>query len=540
VSSDEEARSERPEARGRRRAVRLAPGFWLLASGFSLLVHGCAAGLPGPEGGTLEEARGRSVAAESSLTATLETTRRLVIDLPAALELAGGRDPEILMARLGVTEARNLTLRRELSFLPTVYPLFRAFSHQGQAQTQSARDVNVTRTNYELQVLPAFQWDPGPVMFHILAAKRREDVASARLEAKRLDTMLAAASDYFDLVRAYAEVAIAHASAESARSLVRFSEARVRAGAAVRIEELRARALLARRQQEVAAAVGHVARASAALASLLLLDPDVELVPRENFPLLVTVFPPDSDVVDLVGRARTKRPELAEGEAELEAREDERDSALYGPLVPFVAAPVPARAAYPPLLPTLAQGAGIEPSVTRASALPGFGQWGPGGPWNYGQFYGPDSPFGDTGRTGLFGPTLGSLNFSQDFMVYAGVRFGPGGVGDVSQYRARALAIQSERTSIEKVEVTVQREVSEAKSGLVTANERLDAAREQVVAAEEAARLERDRFEKGVAIQLDTIEADDALVRARSRELEAIVDYDVAQYRLLRAVGSPP
>jgi hypothetical protein len=252
------------------------------------------------------------------------------------------------------------------------------------------------------------------------------------------------------------------------------------------------------------------------------------------------IFSPDANILELIGRARGSRPELAQAEAELAALDDERAASLFGPLVPFVAAPVPARAAYPPLFPTLAPGVLGEPAVTRSAYLPAFGQWGPGGPWNYGQFYGPDSPFGDTGRAGLFGPSLGELAHSQDFMVYAGVRVGPGGIGDVPDYRRRALALAKQHVGIDRVGADIQREVSEAKAELVTANDRLAAAREEVIAAQEVLRLERDRFEKGAAIELEVMDAEDVFVRAQNREVEAIVAYDSAQYRLVRAVGASP
>jgi outer membrane protein TolC len=479
-----------------------------------------------------------SIAAETTAATALRTPRRLIIDLPSALELAGARDPELRLARVAVEQTKNRTLARELSFLPTVYPIFRAFSHQGQAQTQSARNVNVTRTNYEVQVLPAFQWDPGPVMFNILAASRREDAARAHAETKRLDALLAAATGYLDLVRSYSEVAIAQGAVGDATELLRFAESRVRAGAAVKIEVLRARAELARRDRDLAEAVGHVAQASANLVSLLLLDSDVELVPKEEFPELLSIFPSDASILELIARGEADRPEVAEARAELAAREREREGSLYGPFVPFLAAPVPARAAYPPLFPTLLKGAYDVPSTTRSSNLPTFGQWGPGLPAPYGQFYGPDSPFGDTGRTGFFGPTLGALAFSQDFMVYTGVHLGPGGIGDIPEYQRTALALQEGHIHLDRIQRDIQREVSEIQADLVSAHDRLEAAREGVTAGRESFRLERDSFEKGAAIQLDVFDAQEVLVAAENHELEAIVDYDAAQYRLLRALGA--
>ncbi len=200
---------------------------------------------------------------------------------------------------------------------------------------------------------------------------------------------------------------------------------------------------------------------------------------------------------------------------------------------------MPARAAYPPLLPTLLRGSGPydEITTTRSAFLPQFGQWGPGGPWAYGQYYGPDSPFGDTGRTGFFGPTLGSLSFSQDFMVYAGIRFGPGGIGDIPEYRKRGLAVEEQRARADRLNARVHYEAARAAAHVVAARDRLEAAKTGLEASQEAFRLERDRFEKGIAIQLDVLDARAVLVNAESSEVEAIVDYDDAQYELLTTIG---
>jgi outer membrane protein TolC len=68
-------------------------------------------------------------------------------------------------------------------------------------------------------------------------------------------------------------------------------------------------------------------------------------------------------------------------------------------------------------------------------------------------------------------------------------------------------------------------------------------AKQSLSDAEEALRLGQERKEFGVAVVLETILAEQDLVRARNDYLNIVTDYNQTQYALLRALGrlsSPP
>src|SRR5689334_12413031 len=73
-------------------------------------------------------------AAMSSIARALDRPKHLAIDLASALELAGGRSPEVELARIKERQAENVTFSQRFALLPGITPLFRAFSHKGQAQ----------------------------------------------------------------------------------------------------------------------------------------------------------------------------------------------------------------------------------------------------------------------------------------------------------------------------------------------------------------------------------------------------------------------
>jgi outer membrane protein TolC len=423
-----------------------------------------------------------SLAPVASRSPSLERERRLTIDLPAAIELAGGRASEVRLARIGEAEAAN-TVFHELFFnlVPQIIPFYRAYDHVGQAQTQAGKNLYVTRTNYEAQVVFFVLWQPGTVLFRTLAARRRESAAAAATETARLDAVANAALAYFELVRSYALVAVATQAVADAAELVRLEESRERKGVGIRAFVLRARTQLAERRQDLSTALGNTTEASARLVEILQLAPNVELVPEDAFPPELRIFTGDEPIDALVERAFRDRPEIEGANEEVAAREHEREGTLYGPLFPFWA--------------------------------------------NYLQ-------------TGLFGATNPSMRFSQDAFSIVGFHIGPGGLLDVPLIQLASRNVRGERLEIRRLRAAVQAEVAMAKAALVEARTRLAAARDEVAASRELLRLTRDRFEKGVAIELEVLDATSVDARAEGRLVEAVSDLDRAQYELLRALGA--
>ena len=423
---------------------------------------------------------GSLAAAITSMPRPLERPRQLVIDLDSAIELAAGRSPEIQLARVRERMAENTSFAQRFALLPGVTPLFRAFSHKGQAQPQAATNVYVTRTNFLAQPVISARWWPGPVVFELLASARREDAAKAATETARQQARLEAVEGYFALVRGYALLTIAKEAVAEATEQKRYEETLEARGAGIRAHVLRATAELADRQQNLVLAQKEVAVGSARLVSVLQLGPEVELLPAEIFPTPMVLFPPDENVIDLIEAGFDSRPELREARSELDARERDREAVLYGPLSPFVT----------PLI-----------------------------------------------QTGAFGPSLGNMHFSQDAMVIVGWNIGPGGLLDIPRIRGSSYALQQQHLNIDVLKARIQREVTEAKAKLVAADQSLAAAKEEVEAANEYLRLAKDRFAKGATIQLEVLDAERASARAQGRQVEAIADYNDAQWELLRATG---
>jgi outer membrane protein len=102
--------------------------------------------------------------------------------------------------------------------------------------------------------------------------------------------------------------------------------------------------------------------------------------------------------------------------------------------------------------------------------------------------------------------------------------------------QAKALYTGS-RVDVDNETRSIELEVRTAFSNFIQAQETLESQKKVQEQAEEALRLARARSEAGTGTQLDVINAETSLTQARSTQVQALHDYDVARARLERAIG---
>jgi outer membrane protein TolC len=106
----------------------------------------------------------------------------------------------------------------------------------------------------------------------------------------------------------------------------------------------------------------------------------------------------------------------------------------------------------------------------------------------------------------------------------------------VSEARARLEGIQEESR---KFRLAIDLEVEQARLNLEEARERLAVTDTAISQAEESVELTRARFEQGLALATQLIDAETALTGARVRRAEAEADRRIAVAALRRALGQP-
>lgn len=106
----------------------------------------------------------------------------------------------------------------------------------------------------------------------------------------------------------------------------------------------------------------------------------------------------------------------------------------------------------------------------------------------------------------------------------------------VSEARANLEAAQEQTR---KLRLAVDLEVEQARLNLDEANNRLAVTESAIAQADESVQLTRARFEQGLALSTQLIDAETALTSARVRRAEAEADRRIAVAALRRALGLP-
>jgi outer membrane protein len=99
--------------------------------------------------------------------------------------------------------------------------------------------------------------------------------------------------------------------------------------------------------------------------------------------------------------------------------------------------------------------------------------------------------------------------------------------------------MESAREEQRKLRLQLDLEAEQARLDYEAAGERMEVTAKAVAAAEESAALTRNRFEQGLALPTQLIDAETALVAARVRRAEAEADRHIAVARLRKALGLP-
>jgi outer membrane protein TolC len=113
------------------------------------------------------------------------------------------------------------------------------------------------------------------------------------------------------------------------------------------------------------------------------------------------------------------------------------------------------------------------------------------------------------------------------------------GFGNRALRRERDSQLQQARLTGEQLRDTVAAEVARAYHEVQFRRREIEAARAQVEAAAEALPLNFKGVREGTLRAIEAQQAVQALAAARNQYLAAVIDYDRAQFQLLRAIGRP-
>jgi len=425
------------------------------------------------------------------------------IDIATAFRLAGVQNPEILLARQRVVEAVAFRQLAAVQVLPSINLGTNYDSHTGALQQSNGNILSVQRSAVYVgagsnAVAAGTVNIPGVVLagniaegfFAFLTARQVVVQREFANSAARNDTFLAVGLAYTELTRAEARLAIARLVADEARAVAQLTASYVKVGEEKRSDANRTATELARREVDVQATEGRVLIASARLAEVLNVDPSVRLHPTDGWVVPAPVVPAPMPLVQQIAVALLRRPELGERRAVIR----EAFLALEGTRVlPF------------------------SPTILVGFSAGGFG-----------------------GGSNLVRPVFGGFGGRTDFDAVAYWSIRNLGFGNIALIRAASARLQTTRFQEIGVMDRIRAEVAEANARSLARFAQIGTAESAVRSALSGFKEDLARARGAVGLPIEVLDSLRLLARARNEYLDAIVDFNRAQYELYVAMGQPP
>jgi outer membrane protein TolC len=408
-----------------------------------------------------------------------------LIDLPTTLRLAGANNLDIKIAREKLKQAEAANEAATLKFFPWLEPevLFR--DHQHLIQDTTGNIIEASQRTKAASVILTGSIDVGDDIFNKLVTKQLNSAAYEGMQSQKNDSLLSAADGYFDLVNAEALVGVQEESLRISQSYERQIKEAVEIGITNKENWLQVKVQTHLYQIALAQAEQNLREAAAKLAEILHLDPSVMLTPLDPQPLELKLLPQEMDLQKFIKIALANRPELTQSHHEIKAANHYRQEVTYGPLIPTV------------------------------NLFVNDGSLG-GGP------YGHDRSMGNTQNR------LVSLNW----------RIGPGGLFDYSMIHDATAKLHQTLLGNAKLHDDIIRQVVDSHTAVMTTREQTVLARQNLILAQRAYHLARERKQFGVAEVLEAIKMMQDLNNARAEYVVTITSTNEAQYQFIYSIAN--
>jgi outer membrane protein TolC len=431
------------------------------------------------------------------------------IDLTAALNLAGVQNPDLNVMRTRVVEAAALRQLAAAYFLPSINPGLNYDSHTGNLQQSDGNILSVNRSAVYVGAgsnavgsgtvsIPGIYLaeNIGLGIFNYLASRQTVRQREFETVAVRNQVFLQVTSAYSELLRAEGRRAAQLQARDEVRVIAKLTRDYANAGQGREADANRAATQLARREADIQAAEAEILIASANLCRILNLDPSIRLHPTDAFVVPHPLVPDPIPVSELIALALLHRPELAAQSAAIRAALMNLDGAK---ILPF------------------------SPTTIVGFSAGGFG-----------------------GGSNLVRPIFGGFAGREDLDAIMYWTIQNLGVGNVALIRLADAQLKVNQFQQIEILNRVRADVAEAYA-------RTHARYAQIGTYEEAVRsgylayhedLDRTLFMGGNrprdVLPIELLNSFDLLANGRVEYIDAIVDYNRAQFAMYVALGQPP
>ncbi|MCA8996195.1 MAG: TolC family protein [Planctomycetaceae bacterium] len=423
----------------------------------------------------------------------------LPLNLPTALAMVGGDHPAIGVAQWRVQEAYARLDRANVLWLPSIQPGFSFHRHDGNYQASNADIVDVNRNSFQFGLgagATGAGTTPRPglvAQFHVADAiflpEIEEKTAWARGHAASgvlNEQLLTVAVAYLELLSAEQDLRVIEQSRERTAGLSKLTADFAATGQGLQADADRLATELRLIENRLAQARERADVAAVRLAEALSLDGCQRLVPLDLTVVPLDLVTPALDKGALVGTGLATRPELKEAQTLVAAACEEFKRQKYSPFVP---------------------------SVLLGLSTGGFG--------------------------GGQGSNLANVNDRYDFDALMLWEIRNLGLGEGASRRAASAQVEQAKFEAVRTMDRIAREISEAHAQVVHRSERMDITQAAIDSAQKSYERNLSRIRDGQGLPLEVLQSVRALEDAQRAYLEAVVDYNIAQFRLQWALGWP-
>ena len=405
----------------------------------------------------------------------------LKLSLKDAVALALRQNPQVILANLDISQSREDTRIARSGLLPQVNGTVGESVHRFNIQTEfGAQFPGLAEHIGPFWVFQAGLGFSAPVFDLTLwnryrSSRMAQDSRRSQEITVREESVLLVVSQYLGSQRAAAEVDAAQSRVDLAQALYDQAADLQKNGAGTGIDTLRANVQLQNEKQRVIVARTSLETSLYALARLLNVDPQrkIELADQVNF-----FDTPQVSIDQTLERAYAARPEL------LQVLNEEQRAALD------------AKTASQERLPKVSlSGMWLEQGLTPASAIPIY-----------------------------------TYEADLNIPLFTG--------GRIQAARDKAdLAIRQLKQQEQELRNRIALEVKTAAAQLESARSQVDVANLGVSLAKQEVEQARDRFQAGVADNIEVVTAQDELARANDNQIAALYRYNQSRADLAHAVG---
>lgn len=434
--------------------------------------------------------------AGGATNATLEPSP-YPLNLGDILHIADSQNPNVALARERIQEAYARVDRAEALWLPSLRTGMNYNHHEGAIQSVAGDVFQTNRSAFGGGLGAGMYGAASPTVpgliaqFHLSDAIFQPKIAAHQAASRqfgavaaRNDVLRDAAIGYLELVRAEQGMVIVQTAFDNTRKLTELTRQYAETGQGLQADHQRMEAELALRRDGVVNQQELIQVASARLAQILHGNPSILITTNEPTVTPLDIMAVEDTAASYVVLGLSRRPELAEQKHLVCEAVERLNREKYAPLIP--------------------------------SVLLGMSYGGMGG--------------------GLNNNIINSSQrWDADAVAYWELR--NLGFGDQAARGETASAARQAQMKELAILDKVAREVVEAHTQVVQRKQRLEIARQGIVAAEKSYNLNQQRIDNAQGLPIEVLQSIQALANAQKAYLNAVVDYNIAQFELSRATG---